>query len=529
MAETDVEYRVTARDDTKKGLNKAKQSFKSASKDISKSSGRMVPAELGDRMGQFNEKTEKMRQLINLTGTSMGKMTGELVYYGGTLSSVAGKFSLVEIGIFAVTAAVAILGSVLGGVSDEQERWNNYLDATEKKLRKVTEANNKWLESQKLQREGWTEHEKRLLELGKIQDDNKTRVDEATEALRKYADENTTALEKLTDPKWREHFDDYPDELVSNWTRAFMIMGDAQRNYVKIHKDYTEKVLDDEYKLEQDRKKLAAEAYKRRWEKIFKLQEAARKEREALQEAARKEAEQRLAQDQKRELQDLVALDDRRRRNIEAYGKINDSIAAGERAKYDKIVYWEDRISKATEDAQRERLEKQNEYIQNTISLASQALDVGTQIAGMLDLFGEASAKSEQERAKAAGKRLAFENTIKAATEVAESVAAFARFDFWGGAQHALAATLYTAAAIKAAAGGAGGGGRGAAGGAGAGGARGPVERPERAAAGGEGRGAVIIYVAGHQVFGTDAGRLFEDDINRYRDSINPGRTQEGF
>lgn len=111
-----------------------------------------VGEQTGKKLGRFNERTEKGRQLLVAFGGAAGGAAGQVVYYGGTLSSVIGTFSKFEIGVMGAVAAVAALGWKIGQELTEQTR-----KAKEriKELRKETDeyvksaqsaAMSKWLE-----------------------------------------------------------------------------------------------------------------------------------------------------------------------------------------------------------------------------------------------------------------------------------------------------------------------------------------------------------------------------------------------
>jgi hypothetical protein len=70
----------------------------------------LVGEQTGKKLGRFNERTEKGRQLLVAFGGAAGGAAGNLVYYGGTLSSVVGTFSKFEIGVMGAVAAVGFFG-----------------------------------------------------------------------------------------------------------------------------------------------------------------------------------------------------------------------------------------------------------------------------------------------------------------------------------------------------------------------------------------------------------------------------------
>lgn len=67
-------------------------------------------AGLGQAMSQFNEKTEKGRQVLTAFGGALGESGGQVVYYAGTLSYMVGRFTLAEAAIMGGIAAFTMLG-----------------------------------------------------------------------------------------------------------------------------------------------------------------------------------------------------------------------------------------------------------------------------------------------------------------------------------------------------------------------------------------------------------------------------------
>jgi hypothetical protein len=90
----------------KKTMAKMKGTASTASKQM----GGMVNEQMGRSMSQFNEKTEKGRQLLTAFGGAAGGAAGNVVYYTGTLSYVVGRFTKMELGIMGALAAATALG-----------------------------------------------------------------------------------------------------------------------------------------------------------------------------------------------------------------------------------------------------------------------------------------------------------------------------------------------------------------------------------------------------------------------------------
>jgi hypothetical protein len=149
------------------------------------------------------------------------------------------------------------------------------------------------------------------------------------------------------------------------------------------------------------------------------------------------------------------------------------------------------------------------------------------QVAAMFDLFGEKSAKNEEERARAVGMRLGFENMIMAATETARAVSSWP--DVPSMVMHGIGAALHTAAMVKcfadpAAAGGfsspSSGGAGGSAAAHGAQMARDAADKREAKESGG-----VVINIYGNQINAEGADRLFAEGAARWAKKQKPNAT----
>lgn len=177
--------------------------------------------------------------------------------------------------------------------------------------------------------------------------------------------------------------------------------------------------------------------------------------------------------------------------------------------------------------AQREYERARRESVRQWIDVSQAGMDATMQVAGMFDLFGEKSAKSEEERAKAVGMRLGFENIIMAATETAKAVASFEVPPV--AIMHGIAAALHTAAAIKCfadpkSAGGfsassPGGGGYGASAQSGAQWTRDAIESSKKKDA----SNGIVINIYGNQINADGADKLFAEGVERWRKQQNPG------
>jgi hypothetical protein len=143
--------------------------------------------------------------------------------------------------------------------------------------------------------------------------------------------------------------------------------------------------------------------------------------------------------------------------------------------------------AKLQEEEEARRKEAQREFLATT----AQAADIASMSTKLV--LGE----TKEARA--------IESIIRAAQEGAEAISALATYDYWGFAQHTLAATLHASAAAKAG----GGGGSGAAAGGGASGGAAAPARPTNERGGDQGRpggSTTVIFQA--PVSEAEMGRL---------------------
>lgn len=102
-------------------------------------------ANAGRAMSQFNEKTEKGRQLtlamasaLGSSGSAMGNVAGQAIYYGGTLGYVFGKISPLELGIMGLIGGLTALTAVLAGTDQPWDHEVRSIESATKALGDLT-------------------------------------------------------------------------------------------------------------------------------------------------------------------------------------------------------------------------------------------------------------------------------------------------------------------------------------------------------------------------------------------------------
>jgi len=116
--------------------------------------GGMLGDNVRKKLGAFNEKTEKGRQLVTAFAgtTGMGGAAGSAIYYGGTLSYVVGRFSAVELAVMATVGSLTALGVAFyqwatGPGKEALEMMEDLTSEMEKQVKKTQDLiDNYWLE-----------------------------------------------------------------------------------------------------------------------------------------------------------------------------------------------------------------------------------------------------------------------------------------------------------------------------------------------------------------------------------------------
>jgi hypothetical protein len=516
---------IEGKDDTKKATDSAKRNVKAAANEMGRSmkSAGFVTDKTGRALSQFNEKTEKGRQLLTTFGGALGGAAGQAVYYGGTLSYVVGRFSLLELGVMGAVAAVTAIGvamynQVIGPLDDAQEA----LKKTTEETNKLRIANEKLLEKMDLAKLGFTDFDFIILKTKRQRTELILQIANMEDKLKELNERNAAAR-------------------TVAWTLGEF--GETAEGIAKAKNELA--LLNAELKDMEERariKKLPAlvpiteETEVERKTRVKKFEDR-RKERERELGAARDVILQREAQEAKERL----ALAEFDRRKKEQRERALNAEAARLLAHHDHLADLEAAASKERLDRERaeaeeiariqeEQMRKREQSIRNAMDLAKESINVSAQLGDMFDLWGVSAAKSEKEREKAEAKRLATISAIKMAFEIAEAAAAFASQRYGEGAQHVLAAALYGATLGKALAGMAGGGAGAAAGtGAGAARTRGP-DLTTREEAEQEARQNVTINIFGHFITDTrDADRVFFEGARNFETNQRPGRDRGRF
>lgn len=437
-----VNVTITASDRTAAGVNSAKKRISGAASNMRQMN--LVSKDAGMAMSQFNEKTEKGRQVLTAFGGAVGGAAGNVVYYTGTLTYMLGRFNLLEIAVMAGVAAIGALAWAFTSSSAEADAWGKTLDDAKKSTDNLVESINDWIESEKQQREGWTKYEKRLKKVNDELDTYYGAMMGITEKLR----ENATAIEQLNN--------EYDSDLVHQYVRAWFAFGDIAITKARLLKE-EQKGLNDGMKKAMEQQKEADEEEKKKKGRgpsgpsvlfpggggFFNLARRTREEFAGIGD--------KIVEDLERSGQEQVSLEERRRSLI---------------IQADRQYY--DARARLDEEYRRQQHQRTVSAIKQNIRDEQARQKVIENSIGMFEALGTAVAQSEEQQAAVRIASIIARAVPKVIEETAEGFGALGNFNFWSAAQHFTSAGLYASlAGMNAAetARGASGGGAGYAGG----------------------------------------------------------------
>lgn len=524
-----VVFTAKMRDDTKAGFDKVKRNARAASKEMAKASGAMVSEKAGRAMSQFNEKTEKGRQLLTAFGGAVGGAAGNVVYYGGTLSYVIGRFSVWELAIMGVVAVIGGLIYIITRASKQEKIWASRIKESRKQLDQLHRSVTDFLESERQQAEGWSRQDVHLAKVN-------AQMRVQTARLKEFGKEYQKLWNKASYAEMVAGVADVSDAMVSGVTQAWVELGRLQK--------LKEQLLVSD---EAAKRKVMAREFKEQTEAIA---EAAKRRAEER----RKEAEQLKAF----QLTKVAAftkglkatLDAERQAEVERtarFLRINEAVRAyldrqqeiRDIAFQRKYEGWRAELAieaslnmqrfDMAEKTRQEALDREKAAAEQRLEYAAMGADA---MVGLFSAIATGSARQVADTLKA----MAFEALARAAWHGIMAVASALLGGGLHTGQHATMAALYAgfaatygAGAMVAsglAGGGGGGGGIGGGGGYDISNRAGYEERGEE-----DQKTYAVFYVYGHQFFGNDVrgDRDLNDRVVRYKESQNPGRESDRF
>ncbi len=416
-----------------KGFDKSGKKLQSAAKKTGEKMSGFVGKETGQALSQFNEKTEKGRQLLNAFGGAMGGVAGEAVYYGGTLSYVFGRFSKLEMGIMGGIAALTTLGYLM--YKQAAGPYKELREETEK-LRKETDKLRKsisdFVETEMMTAAGWTRYDKKSLEV-------KKKIQEQRELELKYV-KQIEEIGEASNIYQAKLLEDAEKGLRQVRTQIVLLQGDlAEIAKAEVVTEKAKELKTTEKPKAGTRAKIA-EDVESGWNQNEEWRE--------IQEAR---------------LQDTL-------RYAQEEERIQDWLMQNREARASKAARIEERKQRETQRIQEESLraqwEQERQAAEARVQIASQGIE-------LFEELGTVIAQNEKQRTAVKIAAIIAEAAVQSTMEMARGFASLATP--WLAAAHFTAAGLYAAVAAGKVAGAAGGGGGG-------GGAAGPsmAERMRR-------------------------------------------------
>lgn len=170
MADTikEAQVKITASDQTKAGTDSVKRNLKGVGKAAQQTQQKMqgfVSEQTGRNLSQFNEKTEKGRQLLTAFGGAVGGAAGSVVFYAGSISYVIGRFSLLELGVMAGIAAIGGLAWAISSSLPDIESLGDRIERTAKSTGDLVKSTNEYILAQTDVLAGTDETRKRTRQL----------------------------------------------------------------------------------------------------------------------------------------------------------------------------------------------------------------------------------------------------------------------------------------------------------------------------------------------------------------------------
>jgi len=458
----------------------------------------LVNKKMGMAMSQFNEKTEKGRQLLTTFGGAVGGAAGNIVYYTGTLSYVIGRFSVWELGIMGVVAAIGGLVYVLTRESAEEKEWAARLDVSRAALDKMTTSVNDFVAAQNQQLEGWSQAEVKLAAVNDEMDTQHRNYDRAIADIKKWKDE-APAIDVLENQ--------FPAHLVIAYYESLIGMGKALEATTKLH-EIDAAIKEKNFQKELDRQNEAEKKDKPKGKK-----------KDTYEELTGAPGIYGLAPDAIRQaiaFQAQVIAAETEYQSIRLLQDLKDKEENEKQAILDAELDWEQRRLRAIleireqEQEKKLALERETEDAKNDIMM--DGIDIFEELGSLMASSEEANTAVRVAAIMArAGWRMYEEIAEGVATSVTQP---------WVAASHFTAAALFGALAAgdvaAAVSGGGGGGGASSSSRAGLQGEREPLDTTE------ERTTTIVVNLGGKEV-----GRAVYDAYEGHKDDLNPNRKKK--
>lgn len=519
----EARFRVTAEDDTGPVFDELGDK---AAKTGEKVSG-VFSKDTSKNLAHFNETGSKAAYLLSSMGGVAGQAGAAVTRFGGVVSSLAGKATILELGILAAGVAVVALGAKLYELANEGlVRTKKAIDDTVESIQKMREEAQKTDLAKAL--EGLSDLERRRLEYrSKL-----TELD--IELINRDAELIALAVNmaEWTGREARENLEILraKDETYQKALQASALLKSDVAD--------TERLL----ALERDRAKGLFDVYGGAAARTIAAGATSGAGGVTGKRSAKKAAKEEASSGPK--LRDMLeggggtsAADTIRANNeaIEAeearhqkwLDDINAQFAEAREQRAEELFEREIELRQkwADEDKriEEERIRQSEEAKRRQAEMVEQAAGIATAVTGIYEKIATSTAKSEKERVKHQAIAAAVYSAIQMVVEIAKAAASFASQDYLGGALHIAAAASFGVAAAFA---------NRQSGGAGAGAAS--VSAPPSASdheywekrKEEQGGSVTNFYVDGDVISGDDLGDWMSNEIEKANRRRRPGQTQ---
>jgi len=509
----------------KQSAQNVKQATSSMSSGMSRTG--IVSDKTGKAMTRFNEKTERVRQVMMMTGSTMGGVAGQASYMAGSLGAVVGGMKKTEM---AAAGMIVVLAGVAYGVKKAYDELNDSTRAAAKHM------NDMQAETVKLRKEvSKYRDELYMLETGMTDwefqiENNKVGIENLTSAVTRMRLEYLNLLE---DTLAKYNFDEIFDPNASDWEKAKGLMGgvvamtsdlgDATKRYHKLQNlsESLKARKDEIIQLKQQNEAIQAQTDKKKEldeleKKIETRKKASRKEE--LEGSAIVGAVGGYFEEFKADVEyanKKVELQQETDRVIAKQKRLN----AEENFRLEEQYRQED--LQATRQVNRMKMAEENKAKEQMLAISEMAIS-GT-MNGLSALIG-ASAKQVQETLKS----MAIEAGARALFELAMGWATAAIYNYDAASKHFVAAGMFGSFAALYGAGSA------------IAGTQVKAESEDDSQGGAANRAAstqtqerqqsaFVINVYGNQVFGQDGDRDLLRRVESARRNDNPGNALSSF
>lgn len=510
-AERDITFRLRVRDESGEGF----ASLKSKAEATGPAMEGVVSRDLGNRLNHFNATGQKAAAILGQVGGSAGQAAGQVTRFGGVISSLVGRTSMLEAGVLAVGVAVVALGAKLydmtyGALNAAEEKIGDTLKKTKDLITTIREG----IQEREYTRLGITDVEKERLKL---------------------LEQRSTLQVQLT--RLEQEALQVEQESGEFWYGARFTMSEARKEEILLG---NESVRLARAKLVEENELLGKLEEEIRAQKELALAEESpstisaekpKKERTRARDydlgfekwedwEAESAYQYQLAEDLR---MDAIEREQMQEENRAAILSVMDRMLWEQR--FGTATEYYDKVEKKAQDQfeleqklNKERIEEEEKSRAAMSSTIDKVGTMGANLVGLYEKIAVATSKNEKEASKQRAVAAALLAVLKVGEEGAKAASSLADQDYLGFALHLIAAATWVAQAATANQQGGGGGAAAV-----AAPSPGPTDRQywqERKESGEA--GGISLHIHGDVISGHQAGQLIEDLLKELERKRNP-------